>query len=244
MVLGACQFPMQTILVIEDESDICELVRLNLERQGGYTVLTADNGNSGLDAARLHLPDLIILDLMLPGKDGFAVMKALRMDSRTQSIPVLMLTAKGALGDRIAGLEQGADDYVTKPFSPKELMLRVKALLKRTKRVVVDASLRDGDFLIDRNALKLFLAGNPVELTATEFKLLRLLMESAGTPVEREVLLREVWGYSDAILTRTLDTHVKRLREKLGTRAAQIETMRGIGYRFVRSPAAGLAVSG
>ncbi|MBP7949891.1 MAG: response regulator transcription factor [Verrucomicrobiales bacterium] len=235
---------MQTILVIEDESDICELVRLNLERQGGYTVLTADNGNSGLDAARLHLPDLIILDLMLPGKDGFAVMKALRMDSRTQSIPVLMLTAKGALGDRIAGLEQGADDYVTKPFSPKELMLRVKALLKRTKRVVVDASLRDGDFLIDRNALKLFLAGNPVELTATEFKLLRLLMESAGTPVEREVLLREVWGYSDAILTRTLDTHVKRLREKLGTRAAQIETMRGIGYRFVRSPAAGLAVSG
>lgn len=234
---------MQTILVIEDESDICELVRLNLERQGGYTVLTADNGNSGLDAARSHLPDLIILDLMLPGKDGFAVMKALRMDSRTQSIPVLMLTAKGALGDRIAGLEQGADDYVTKPFSPKELMLRVKALLKRTKRVVVDASLRDGDFLIDRNALKLFLAGNPVELTATEFKLLRLLIESADTPVEREVLLREVWGYSDAILTRTLDTHVKRLREKLGTRAAQIETMRGIGYRFVRSPAAGLAVS-
>lgn len=234
---------MQTILVIEDETDICELVRLNLERQGGYTVLTADNGNSGLDAARSHLPDLIILDLMLPGKDGFAVMKALRMDSRTQSIPVLMLTAKGALGDRIAGLEQGADDYVTKPFSPKELMLRVKALLKRTKRVVVDASLRDGDFLIDRNALKLFLAGNPVELTATEFKLLRLLIESADTPVEREVLLREVWGYSDAILTRTLDTHVKRLREKLGTRAAQIETMRGIGYRFVRSPAAGLAVS-
>jgi two-component system, OmpR family, phosphate regulon response regulator PhoB len=228
---------MHTVLVVDDESDILELVTFNLQRNG-YAVLTADNGNSAVSLAKEKGPDMIILDLMLPGKDGFTVFKDLRADPRTQSIPVLMLTAKGELNDRIVGLELGADDYVTKPFSPKELMLRVRALLKRTKRVTVDASLRKGDFLLERNSLKLFLAGQPVDLTATEFKLLRLLVEAPGTPVDRDTLLREVWGYSDTTLTRTLDTHVKRLREKLGSHADCIQTVRGVGYRFVDDAAA------
>ena len=228
---------MHTVLVVDDETDILELVAFNLERQQ-FHVLTADNGISAVQIAREKLPDMIVLDLMLPGMDGFSVYKELRADPRTSSIPVLMLTAKGEVNDRIAGLELGADDYVTKPFSPKELMLRVKALLKRTRKVTVDASLKVGDFLLERNTLKLFLAGQPVDLTATEFKLLRLLVEAAGEVQERDVLLREVWGYSDTMLTRTLDTHVKRLREKLGKYAECIQTSRGVGYRFTSTPQA------
>lgn len=222
---------MQTILVVDDEADILELISLNLKRNG-YNCITAPDGIAAVKTALEAMPDLVILDLMLPGKDGFTVFKELRADSRTQATPVLMLTAKGELNDKINGLETGADDYVTKPFSPKELMLRVKALLKRSKRVTVDASLRSGEFLLDRNSLKLFLAGQPVDLTATEFKLLRLLVEANGTAVERDVLLREVWGYSDTTLSRTLDTHVKRLREKLGKHADHVQTVRSVGYSF------------
>jgi len=229
---------MHTVLVVDDETDILDLVSFNLQRQG-LTVLTAENGIEAVRIAKEKTPDMIVLDLMLPGKDGFTVYKELRADPRTSSIPVLMLTAKGELNDRIAGLELGADDYVTKPFSPKELVLRVKALLKRSKKVTVDSSLRVGEFHLERNSLKLFLAGNPVDLTATEFKLLRLLAEANGEVQERDVLLREVWGYSDTTLTRTLDTHVKRLREKLGNFADCIQTVRGVGYRF--SPAAVVA---
>jgi two-component system, OmpR family, phosphate regulon response regulator PhoB len=228
---------MHTVLVVDDETDILELVAFNLERQQ-FNVITADNGISAVQIAREKLPDLIVLDLMLPGLDGVSVYKELRGDPRTSSIPVLMLTAKGEVNDRIAGLELGADDYVTKPFSPKELMLRIRALLKRTRKVTVDASLRAGDFLLERNALKLFLAGQPVDLTATEFKLLRLLVEAAGEVQERDVLLRDVWGYSDTMLTRTLDTHIKRLREKLGKYADCIQTVRSVGYRFVTNPQA------
>ena len=222
---------MHTVLVVDDETDILELVAFNLARQQ-FNVITADNGIAAVRIAREKLPDLIVLDLMLPGLDGFSVYRELRADPRTSAIPVLMLTAKGEVNDRISGLELGADDYVTKPFSPKELMLRVKALLKRTRKVTVEASLRIGDFLLERNTLKLFLAGQPVDLTATEFKLLRLLAEAAGEVQERDVLLREVWGYSDTMLTRTLDTHIKRLREKLGKYADCIQTVRGVGYRF------------
>ena len=228
---------MHTVLVVDDETDILELVAFNLERQQ-FHVLTADNGISAVQIAKEKLPDMIVLDLMLPGMDGFSVYKELRADPRTSAIPVLMLTAKGEVNDRIAGLELGADDYVTKPFSPRELMLRVKALLKRTRKVTVDASLKSGDFLLERNTLKLFLAGQPVDLTATEFKLLRLLVEAAGEVQERDVLLREVWGYSDTMLTRTLDTHVKRLREKLGKYAECIQTSRGVGYCFDSVPKA------
>ena len=226
---------MHTVLVVDDETDILELVAFNLERQQ-FHVLTADNGISAVQIAKEKLPDIIVLDLMLPGMDGFSVFKELRADPRTSGIPVLMLTAKGEVNDRISGLELGADDYVTKPFSPKELMLRVKALLKRTRKVTVDASIKVGDFLLERNTLKLFLAGQPVDLTATEFKLLRLLVEAPGEVQERDMLLREVWGYSDTMLTRTLDTHVKRLREKLGKHAECIQTSRGVGYRFVNTP--------
>ena len=228
---------MHTVLVVDDETDILELVTFNLERQK-FNVITADNGISAVQIAKEKLPDLIVLDLMLPGIDGFSVFKELRGDPRTSAIPVLMLTAKGEVNDRIAGLELGADDYVTKPFSPKELMLRVRALLKRTRKVTVDASLRAGDFLLERNALKLFLAGQPVDLTATEFKLLRLLVEAGGEVQERDVLLRDVWGYSDTMLTRTLDTHIKRLREKLGKYADCIQTVRSVGYRFTPTPQA------
>lgn len=228
---------MHTVLVVDDETDILELVAFNLERQQ-YKVLTAGDGISAVKVAREKIPDLIVLDVMLPGLDGFGVYRELRADPRTSGIPVLMLTAKGEINDRIAGLELGADDYVTKPFSPRELLLRVKALLKRTRKVTVDASLKSGDFLLERNTLKLFLAGQPVDLTATEFKLLRLLVEANGEVQERDALLREVWGYSDTMLTRTLDTHVKRLREKLGRHADCIQTVRGVGYRFVADPGA------
>jgi two-component system, OmpR family, phosphate regulon response regulator PhoB len=222
---------MHVVLVVDDETDILEFVSFNLQRQG-LTVLTAENGIDAVRIAKDKVPDMIVLDLMLPGKDGFTVFKELRADSRTSGIPVLMLTAKGESNDRIAGLELGADDYVTKPFSPKELVLRVKGLLKRSRKVRVDSSLRVGDFHLERNSLKLFLAGEVVDLTATEFKLLRLLVEANGEVQEREVLLREVWGYSDSTTTRTLDTHVKRLREKLGKFADCIGTVRGFGYRF------------
>jgi two-component system phosphate regulon response regulator PhoB len=224
---------MHTILVVDDEPDIVDLISFNLQRQG-LKVFTARDGLTAIQLAKEKQPDLIVLDLMLPGRDGFGVFKDLRADTRTSQIPVIMLTARGELDDRIAGLELGADDYVTKPFSPKELTLRVQALVKRTKKVVADSSLRQGSFHLERNTLRLYLAGQPVDLTATEFKLLRLLIEAEGQPQSRDELLREVWGYqTDTVLTRTLDTHIKRLREKLGDFANCIETIRGVGYRFV-----------
>lgn len=222
---------MHTILVVEDEKDILELISLNLKRHD-YTVWEAGDGIAGVEQAKQHIPDLIILDLMLPGKDGYTVFKELRQDARTRAIPVLILTAKADVAHRILGLELGADEYMGKPFSPKELMLRVKALLRRTKRVAVDASLKVGDFLIERNSLKAFVSGRQVDLTATEFKLLRVFAESGGVILERDALLREVWGFSDNTMTRTLDTHVKRLREKLGPHAACVRTLRGVGYQF------------
>lgn len=235
MLLFASSY-MHTVLVVDDEADIVELISFNLQRNG-LKVLTARDGLSAVQLARDQLPDLIVLDLMLPGRDGISVFKDLRGDTRTSPIPVIMLTARGELDDKIAGLELGADDYVTKPFSPKELTLRVQALLKRTKRIIADSSLKSGVFHLERNTLKLYLSGQPVDLTATEFKLLRLLIEADGEPQTRDELLREVWGYqTDSVLTRTLDTHVKRLREKLGTYADCIETVRGVGYRFVCHP--------
>ena len=222
---------MHQILVVDDESDILDLVSLNLEREG-YRLLTAHDGIEAVAKARESVPDLIVLDLMLPGKDGYRVFKELRASSRTSQVPVIMLTAKGELEDKILGLELGAEDYVTKPFSPKELVLRIKALLKRTRRVQADASLKSGSFHLERNSLKLFLKGEQIDLTATEFKLLRLLVEANGSPQQRDDLLREVWGYDDNVMTRTLDTHIKRLREKLGEFSRCIVTVRGVGYSF------------
>jgi two-component system phosphate regulon response regulator PhoB len=220
---------MQKILIVEDERDIADLVGFNLER-AGYQVLKAHDGITGAEMAIHQRPDLVILDLMLPGKDGYGVFKEIRRDSRSRDIPVIMLTARAQTEDRIQGLEAGADDYLTKPFSPKELMLRVQAVLKRSDGPPGQVEFSFGPFRFDKNALKFYLEGEPVELTSTEFKLLLFLTERAGKAQDRNDLLRTVWGYSDEVHSRTLDTHMKRLRQKLGEHAAMVETIRGIGY--------------
>ena len=220
---------MQKILIVEDERDIADLVGFNLER-AGFQVLKAHDGISGAELAIHERPDLVILDLMLPGKDGYGVFKEIRRDSRSRDIPVIMLTARAQTEDRIQGLEAGADDYLTKPFSPKELMLRVQAVLKRSDGPPGSVEVTYGPFRVDKNSLKFYLEGHPVELTSTEFKLLLFLTERAGKAQDRNDLLRTVWGYSDEVHSRTLDTHMKRLRQKLGEHAAMVETVRGIGY--------------
>ncbi|MCW1923267.1 response regulator transcription factor [Luteolibacter arcticus] len=220
---------MQKILIVEDERDIADLVGFNLER-AGYSVMKAHDGITGAEVAIRERPDLVILDLMLPGKDGYGVFKELRRDSRSRDIPVIMLTARAQTEDRIQGLEAGADDYLTKPFSPKELMLRVQAVLKRSDGPPGSVEVTYGPFRFDKNSLKFYLKGEPVELTSTEFKLLLFLTERAGKAQDRNDLLRTVWGYSDEVHSRTLDTHMKRLRQKLGEHAAMVETVRGIGY--------------
>lgn len=220
---------MQKILIVEDERDIADLVGFNLER-AGYSVMKAHDGITGAEVAIRERPDLVILDLMLPGKDGYGVFKEIRRDSRSRDIPVIMLTARAQTEDRIQGLEAGADDYLTKPFSPKELMLRVQAVLKRSDGPPGNVEVTYGPFRFDKNSLKFYLEGEPVELTSTEFKLLLFLTERAGKAQDRNDLLRTVWGYSDEVHSRTLDTHMKRLRQKLGDHAAMVETVRGIGY--------------
>jgi two-component system phosphate regulon response regulator PhoB len=220
---------MQKILIVEDERDIADLVGFNLER-AGFEVIKAHDGITGAEMAIHQRPDLVILDLMLPGKDGYGVFKEIRRDPRSRNIPVIMLTARAQTEDRIQGLEAGADDYLTKPFSPKELMLRVQAVLKRSDGPPGQVEFTFGPFRFDKNALKFYLDGHPVELTSTEFKLLLFLTERAGKAQDRNDLLRTVWGYSDEVHSRTLDTHMKRLRQKLGEHAAMVETVRGIGY--------------
>lgn len=221
---------MNRILIVDDEGDVRDLVAFNLQRNG-MAALFAKDGIEAVKIAIAEVPDLIILDLMLPGRNGFQVFKELRLDSRTKSIPVLMLTAKAQLDDVIAGLELGADDYLTKPFSPKEMVLRVRALLKRSKTTISSANLIRGPFHFDKNNQNFFLRGEKVDLTPTEFKLLMLLVERSGQAQTRDDLLREVWGYRDSTNSRTLDTHIKRLREKIGSDAAAIETVRGVGYQ-------------
>lgn len=220
---------MQKILIVEDEPDVAELVAFNLDR-AGYQSVVAHDGLSGLKKALTENPDLILLDLMLPGKDGFAVFKELRRDSRTVDTPVIMLTARAQTEDRIQGLEAGADDYLTKPFSPKELLLRVQSVLRRANPAPGAVEFEYGPFRFDKNNLKFYLDKEPVDLTATEFKLLLYLSERAGKPQSRPDLLRHVWGYHDGVHSRTLDTHMKRIRQKLGTHAWRVETVRGIGY--------------
>ena len=225
---------MFRILIIEDEPDVAELVSFNLKR-AGYDTLVAHDGIAGLEMALKEVPDLVILDLMLPGRDGYGVFKDLRRDSRTSETPVIMLTARAQTEDRIQGLEAGADDYLTKPFSPKELLLRVQSVLRRTAAPPGTVEFALGPFRFDKNNLKFYIDREPVELTATEFKLLLFLAERAGQPQSRHDLLRNIWGYGDEVHSRTLDTHMKRLRHKLGQHADRVETVRGIGY-CVREP--------
>ncbi len=226
---------MHKILIVEDERDIAELIGFNL-RRAGYDVVLAHDGIEGTAVAMRERPDLVVLDLMLPGRDGFGVFRELRRDPRTANTPVIMLTARAQTEDRIQGLEVGADDYLTKPFSPKELLLRIQAILKRSDAPPGHAQFTHGPFLFDKNALKFYVDDEVVDLTATEFKLLLFLCERAGKPQDRNELLRTVWGYSDEVHSRTLDTHMKRLRQKLGDRGSLIETVRGIGYCIADNP--------
>jgi two-component system phosphate regulon response regulator PhoB len=225
---------MSKILVVDDEPDISDLVALHLGREG-HECICIGNGLEAIDAVLKHHPEIIVLDLMLPGMDGVQIFRKLKGDSRLRSIPVIMLTAKSQMSDRIAGLELGADDYLTKPFSPRELALRVSAILRRTQKVTHISEIKVGDFLLDRKNMKLFLSGASIDLTTTEFKLLAVLMENDRSVHTRADLLREVWGYNDEVATRTLDTHIKRLREKLGDAGKHIVTVRGTGYQFVSS---------
>jgi phosphate regulon transcriptional regulator PhoB len=221
------------ILVVEDEPDAIELIAFNLE-SAGYDVVTASDGREGLKKARSAVPDLIILDLMLPETDGLEVCKILRRDPATSDIPIIMLTAKAAEIDRVLGLELGADDYVTKPFSPRELVLRVKRLLRRAQRQEEKAErIEHQDLCIDIPRHQATVKGKPIELTATEFKLLAVLAQRRGRVQSRDQLLRDVWEYDSLIDTRTVDTHMRRLREKLGSAAKYLDTVRGAGYRFV-----------
>ena len=221
----------ETILVVDDEPDVQDLVDHNL-RRCGHEVLKASEGNAGLQMAVERIPDLIVLDIMMPGRDGYEVLRVLREDRRTRDIPVVMLTARGQLEDRISGLEHGADDYVSKPFSPRELVLRVNSLLKRAVQPRRSQLLTLGPFQLEKNSLQLFVRGEPVELTPTEFKLMMLFLQRPGTTQSRRDLLHEIWGYDDRCHTRTLDTHIKRLREKLEESASWIRTVRGVGYRL------------
>jgi len=226
---------MAKILVVDDEPDALELVSFNL-KAAGYDVVTADDGTDALKKARQHGPDLILLDVMLPEVDGLEVCKLLRRDPATATVPVIMLTAKAGEIDRVLGLELGADDYVTKPFSPRELVLRVKNLLKRHQ--VSDEKPEQvsvGDLFIDVPRHLVTVARKRVDLTATEFKLLITLASRRGRVQSREQLLRDVWEYDNIIDTRTVDTHMRRLREKLGNACRYLDTVRGVGYRFIEN---------
>jgi len=219
------------ILVADDEPDVLQLVSLNL-KNAGFNVLKAEDGMSALTQARESMPALIVLDLMLPEMSGLEVCKVLKKETATAQIPIIMLTAKGEEVDRIVGLELGADDYLTKPFSPRELVLRVKSVMRRAQGAGETGDLLTlGDIRIDRARYEITVTGKPVEFTATEFKLLTLLIERRGRVQSRDTLLNDVWGYESVIDTRTVDTHIRRLREKLGTAADCIETIRGFGYR-------------
>jgi two-component system phosphate regulon response regulator PhoB len=220
------------ILIVEDEKDVVDLLTLNLRKAGGFVLSTAADGAAGLAKARAEKPDFIILDLMLPKMPGLEVCKILKSESATRQIPILMLTARAEEIDRIVGLEFGADDYVTKPFSPREVILRIKAILRRGTAEETDERLSAGSITIDPARHEVLVNGKRVDLTSLEFKLLRTLMQRRGRVQERDRLLNEVWGYESVIDTRTVDTHVRRLREKLGKAGDIVETVRGFGYRL------------
>lgn len=220
------------LLVVEDEPDIAEVLQYNLEKEG-FEVEVAHRGDTALEAIRRTPPDLLILDLMLPGLDGLELTRALKRDAETSRIPILMLTAKGEEVDRIVGFELGADDYIAKPFSPREVVLRAKAVLRRFHREPdEDDTLTLGDVQLDVAGHRLHVAGEEVTLTATEFRLLKLLMERAGRVQTRSQLLSDAWGYAEDVDSRTVDTHIRRLRRKLGPEAERVETVIGVGYRL------------
>jgi phosphate regulon transcriptional regulator PhoB len=221
------------VLVIDDEKDIVSLLRYHLEKSG-FQCLEGMDGTTALRLVREHHPDLLILDLMLPGMDGLEICRILRQDAATARLPILMLTAKAEEVDRVVGLEVGADDYVVKPFSPRELVARVRAILRRAHEPADLSIRRAGELEVDESRHSVAVQGTPVELTAKEFGLLCALMRANGRVLNREQLLEGVWGYADAaeIESRTVDVHIRRLREKLGSEAKRIMTVKGVGYRF------------
>ncbi len=220
------------ILVADDEEDVRDLVCMNL-RQAGCDTIEAMNGLEANDLTAKRLPAAVVLDVMMPGRDGFQVCQMIREDEATRHIPVVMLTARDQAQDRIAGLQLGADDYVTKPFSPKELVLRVQALLRRrATQAAGQTNLHVGPFEFDLSFVRLTLHDQVVSLSMLEFKLLHLLASKSGSIVGRDYILREIWGYSEHARTRTLDTHMKRLRVKLRAFSGWLQTARGTGYMF------------
>lgn len=221
------------ILIVEDEQSIAEVLEYNLGREG-FLVDVEYRGDTGLEKIRTDPPDLILLDLMLPGLDGLEICRMLKRDPKTSSIPLVILTAKGEEVDRIVGLELGADDYISKPFSPREVVLRIKAVLRRSEtREATDSEvITVGTLELDVPGHRLLLAGEEIPLTATEFRLLRILMERRNRVQTRERLLTDVWQYSEEVDSRTVDTHIRRLRRKLGQEAQRIDTVIGVGYRM------------
>ena len=219
------------VLIIEDERDVVDLLVLNL-RKAGFSTSSAGDGAAGLEKVRAQKPAFIILDLMLPKMSGLEVCKILKSNRETRQIPIMMLTAKAEEIDRIVGLEFGADDYVTKPFSPREVVLRIQAIMRRVERKQDDELLTVGPITVDPARCEVSINGKRINLTSLEFKLLRALIERRGRIQERDRLLNDVWGYESNMTTRTVDTHVRRLREKLGKAGDVIETVRGFGYRL------------
>lgn len=223
----------KNILIVDDEPDAIALVSYNL-KEAGFSVTAAKDGGEALEKAKNPRPDLILLDVMLPEMDGLEVCKVLRNSPLTVGIPIIMLTAKASEVDRVLGLELGADDYVTKPFSPRELILRIRKLLDRTK-ITPSQQYKFGKLLLDVPRRIVTVNGKNVDLTATEFKLLMVLMQKPGIVHSRDDLLKDVWQYEvySAMDTRTVDTHMRRLRDKLGTAAEYLHTSRGVGYYFI-----------
>jgi two-component system, OmpR family, phosphate regulon response regulator PhoB len=226
---------MARILVVEDEADIQEVLAYNLKRDGHDVTLTA-TAKEGLRQVRERRPELVLLDLMLPDGSGTELCKTLRQDAATRAVRVIMLTAKGEEIDRVLGFELGADDYMVKPFSVRELLLRVQAVLRRTSTDESGESTQFGMLRVDRGAHRVWVEGHEVELTALEFKLLLTLHDRRNRVQTRDALLSDVWRIDADVTTRTVDTHVKRLREKLGTAGVYIQTVRGVGYRFAERP--------
>ncbi len=226
--------PLQKkILLVDDESDVTDLLDYKL-RQAGYAVRTLNDSLRALSMARDFRPDLIVLDVMMPELTGLQLLRMLRSDSLLRDLPVILLTARIETEDRVRGLEIGADDYVPKPFDTRELLLRIQALLKRTPHSAAGnpAKFAAGSIVLDIDRHEVQVAGKPIDLTATEFNLLRLLLERKGRVQTRDRLLADVWNYSADLETRTVDTHIRRLREKLGAAADEIETIRGVGYKI------------
>lgn len=224
----------EKILIVDDEENILELIKFNLQALG-YEVLTLNNGSDALNVIRQEKPKLVLLDLMLPGMDGYDICKEIRKDSSISYIPVIMITAKGEELDKILGLELGADDYVSKPFSVRELLARVKAVLRRTSTQVIESSYKFGEISIDFQKHEVLKSSKKIDLTLKEFELLEILIKNKGRVMTRDFLLDKIWGYEYVGETRTVDVHIRHLRQKIEEDDKSpkfIETIRGIGYRF------------